>query len=432
MSKMKKVLIITYYWPPAGGPGVQRVLKFAKYLPQFGWQPIILTVKNGEYPAIDETLGKDISENCIVYKTNSLEPNNFYKKLTGMKKDEKIPVAVLSEKNPGWKKKIANWIRLNLFIPDAKIGWIPFAVKQGKKIINEHKPDIIFSSSPPPTVHLIAKKLAKWSGLKWVADFRDPWTDIDYYYKNTRLTFATKDDIKKEKLVLEKATEVITVGSVLSKRLNVKINRSYHILPNGYDQEDFTSLKSQHSECEFTILYVGNTGNERDPYVLFKCLRQLGRENQIDLTKIKILFIGNISENIKKHTIEFKELKINCLGYMDYRNTLNYILNSNILLLLINNIPDNKGIITSKIFNYLQSGNFILGIGPKDGDASEILKKTNCGKMYNYDEDLSQIILEQIKNWGNGKKQNVNNEAIKQYTRKKLTEKLVNIFEKLV
>ena len=163
---MKKVLIITYYWPPSGGPGVQRVLKFAKYLPQFGWQPIILTVKNGEYPAIDETLEKDIPPECIVYKTNSWEPTNLYKKFAVMKKDEKIPVAVLSENNVSWKKKIANWIRLNLFIPDAKIGWIPFAVRKGKEIIKEHQPDVIFSSSPPHSLQFIAKKLAKWSGLK--------------------------------------------------------------------------------------------------------------------------------------------------------------------------------------------------------------------------------------------------------------------------
>src|SRR6056297_643237 len=155
-GRMKKVLIITYYWPPSGGPGVQRVLKFAKYLPEFGWQPIILTVKNGEYPAHDESLRKDIPESCKVYKTPALEPFSLYKKFTGMAEDERIPTAALTEKKTNWKKKVAHWIRLNLFIPDAKIGWIPYAVKAGKHIIQKENPDTIFSSSPPPTVNLIA------------------------------------------------------------------------------------------------------------------------------------------------------------------------------------------------------------------------------------------------------------------------------------
>ncbi|MDA3871426.1 MAG: glycosyl transferase family 1, partial [Candidatus Marinimicrobia bacterium] len=174
MSKMKKVLIITYYWPPAGGPGVQRVLKFAKYLPQFGWQPIILTVKNGEYSAIDESLIKEIPKECIVYKTKTFEPYNLYKKFVGKKKDEKLPTYILNtNKNDNLNNKIAKWIRANLFIPDARIGWISHIVREGMKIIEKENPDIIFSSSPPHSLQIGAKKLAKKSGLKWVADFRD-------------------------------------------------------------------------------------------------------------------------------------------------------------------------------------------------------------------------------------------------------------------
>jgi hypothetical protein len=193
---MKKVLIITYYWPPAGGPGVQRVLKFVKYLPELGWQPLVLTVKKGEYPAIDETLAKNIPPECKVFKTNIFEPSDLYKRFLGMDDKAKIPTAVLADNNPGLKKQIANLIRLNFFIPDAKIGWKKFAVEEGLKIIETEKPDLIFSSSPPPTVHLIAKKLAAKTNLKWVADFRDPWTDIHYYEKQPRLFFAKYLDRK--------------------------------------------------------------------------------------------------------------------------------------------------------------------------------------------------------------------------------------------
>jgi hypothetical protein len=184
---MKKVLIITYYWPPAGGPGVQRILKFAKYLPDFGWQPLVLTVSKGEYPALDKSLYKEIPQEAEVFKTKSFEPNLLYKKFVGLDQDASIPISVLSEEKSSLKKSLAHWIRINFFIPDAKIGWQPFAITEGKRIIENHQPDIIFSSSPPPTVHLIARRLKKYARLKWVADFRDPWTDIHYYENQNRI-----------------------------------------------------------------------------------------------------------------------------------------------------------------------------------------------------------------------------------------------------
>ena len=227
---LKKVLIITYYWPPAGGPGVQRVLKFAKYLPEFGWQPIILTVENGEYPAIDESLLKEIPQGIKVYKTKSFEPFTIYRKFFSDKKNQPIPVGILAQSGGSLKKRIANFIRLNFIIPDAKIGWKFSAVKEGQKIIDLEKPDLIFSSSPPPTTHLIAKTLAKRNKIKWIADLRDPWSKI-HYYQNNRLAIANKLDERIEHKTLSASNKVITVSENFAKLISVEKNK-IELIPN--------------------------------------------------------------------------------------------------------------------------------------------------------------------------------------------------------
>ncbi len=218
---MKKVLIITYYWPPAGGPGVQRVLKFVKYLPAFGWEPIILTVENGEYPAIDESLISEIPPNLKIYKTNSFEPFNIYKNITGQKGN--IPTHVLSKsENESLIQKFSKWIRANVFIPDARVGWSQSIVKEGEKIFEIEKPDLIFSSSPPHSLQIGAMKLAKKVNSKWITDLRDPWTDGFWQKDLKRTKYALKKDSKFELKVLQNADSVITVSDSIVKLLKEK------------------------------------------------------------------------------------------------------------------------------------------------------------------------------------------------------------------
>jgi glycosyltransferase involved in cell wall biosynthesis len=432
---MKKVLIITYYWPPAGGPGVQRVLKFAKYLPEFGWQPIILTVKNGEYPAIDNSLQDDVPSSCRVYKTFSLEPNLFYKKFTGMAVDEKIPTAVLTAETTNWKKRLSNWIRLNLFIPDAKIGWIPFAVRKGKKIIKAEKTDVIFSSSPPPTVHLIARKLAKWSGVKWVADFRDPWTDIYHYNDVIRSAWSLNRDKDKEKEIVTSAGEIITVSQNVAELLNEKISnpREMHIIPNGYDETDLDNLEEEPAFDKFTIAYAGKINIQQNPSNLWKILGSMVRENPTFAANFQILLMGNITDEviteIRQNNLE-KELKN--LGYVDHQTALKNLQKSHVLLLLIPNTEKNKGIVTGKFFEYINMEKFILGVGPKDGDAAEILAQTNTGRMFEFNDiqEIKNEVKRQYKNRQKRLTQKVNREEIRKYSRQKLTEELVGVFEK--
>ena len=431
---MKKVLIITYYWPPAGGPGVQRVLKFAKYLPEFGWQPIILTVQNGEYPAYDESLFSDIPKECKVFKTPAIEPFSLYKKFTGMDSDEAIPVATLAETKTSWKKKLAHWIRLNLFIPDAKIGWIPFAVKAGKHIIRNEKPDIIFSSSPPPTVHLIAKKLAKWSGIKWVADFRDPWTEIyhqDSVYKN-KLTHYI--DSKLENKILTNANKVSTVSMHIAESFQKKSkNNTFTVIPNGYDDADLIS-NTVNKFDKFTIAYAGKINHQQNPEVLWKICAEIINENNEFRNNFNILLMGNITNSVhislQKHNLtEY----ITDLGYVDHQTALQNLQRSTILLLLIPNTKKNKGIVTGKLFEYLAMNNFILGFGPENGDAAHVLNTTNSGKMFEYSDEevVRNLILDLFKKWKINTSIPLNSQNITQFSRKNLTKKLAHTFKNL-
>jgi len=429
---MKKVLIITYYWPPAGGPGVQRVLKFVKYLPLFGWQPIVLTVNNGEYPAIDETLLNDIPENCIIYKTSSLEPNQIYKKFVGLKETDKIPNAVVTEKNLSWKKKLANFIRLNFFIPDAKILWKPIAVHRGKEIIRKEKPDLIFSSSPPPTVHLIAKKLSRWSGLKWIADFRDPWTDM-YYYSAVKKSPHTKMIEKHLELSVLKATDkIVTVSQQIVSLFQSKINRleNIAIIPNGFDLDDFQTISKEKKSSKFTIAYAGKLSHQQNPVNLWQALANLVEHNTEFAANTELLFMGNFSPTVLTSLREYGLDKIlTNLGYVDHKEMLAKLQTADILLLVIPQSEKNKGILTGKVFEYLGLQKYILGIGPEDGDVAQIFKQTSSGKMFGYSASPEQEILSRFQNRNAEHSGIKNRKSIEKYSRKNLTQKLVSLFE---
>lgn len=423
---MKKVLIITYYWPPAGGPGVQRVLKFAKYLPEFGWQPIILTVKNGEYPAYDESLQKDIPDSCKVYKTPALEPFSLHKKFTGMAEDERIPTAVLTEKKTNWKKKVTHWIRLNLFIPDAKIGWIPYAVKAGKHIIKKENPDMIFSSSPPPTVHLIAKSLARWSKIRWVADFRDPWTDIYHYEKNKISFFSTSINKKLEKNVLKSANKI----SCVAKGFFHELNLSYTVIPNGFDKSDI-NISNKGNKKFFTIRYMGSLKERQYVDSLFEVLKDLSQYDKFK-NRIKLEIIGNVFESVRNKIIDknCKYFDIKFLGYKPHTKAVSLIKNADALLFIIGKGKKGKYITTGKLFEYIMVKKPIIAFGPIGGVANKIITKTNTGKMFDYSDftEVKNYIIKLFNLWSNDETPEFREAKINKYSRKNLTKKLTKLF----
>lgn len=435
---MKKVLIVTYFWPPAGGPGVQRVLKFVKYLPDSGWLPLILTVRNGEYPAIDQSLEENIPTNCKVFKTDSLEPFNIYRKYIGMSSKESIPTAILAHSKDNLKNKISNWIRLNLFIPDAKIGWKFFAVREGLKIIEQEKPSVIFSSSPPPTVHLIAKELARKTNVKWVADFRDPWTDIHYYENQPRLKISHNIDKKYELEVMNAADKITSISRMdieedFGRKVNIKkcIN-----LPNGFDEEDFKGIDPNRTNKNiFTMLHLGAVGNERNPLGLFKALKRLKESGFIDSAVFQLQFVGNVDESIKTDAIEYQiDDLIKFIDYLPHRESLKYTEKASVLVLLVTKSIKNKRILPGKTFEYLRAQKYILCLGPKGGEVSRIISELQAGNVTEYDEseEIERIIKLQFNAWHKDLVDYiVNRESIQKYSRQKLTKSLADIFNDL-
>jgi glycosyltransferase involved in cell wall biosynthesis len=424
---MKKVLIITYYWPPSGGPGVQRVLKFVKYLPEFGWQPVILTVRNGEYPAIDESLVSEVPQELKVVKTKSLEPFSFYRMFTGKNAAEPIPTYILNKvEKEKLRQSLSKWIRANLFLPDAKIGWLPFAINAGKKIIKDHNIDAIISSSPPHTVQLIAKKLACNEKIRWIADFRDPWTDAFWLKDMARLHLANRIDSALERKVLRKAGILITVSEALARLFESRSKTKCSVIHNGYDPDDFYNIPATVEDI-FKITYIGNLAKSQRIDSFLSALKTILPQLS---DQIEVNFYGNIHQDTVNKIYEMKLhhiIKIN--PYIPHDEVVKIMCQSNILLLVIPDVPDNKGILTGKIFEYLAAKKYILGIGPEQGDAARILSETNCGRMHDYNDPLKEIIFEQYQNWKSGMVRDINEKKIAEYSRKNLTRKLVQLLE---
>ncbi len=429
---MKKVLVITYYWPPAGGPGVQRVLKFVKYLPDFGWQPVILTVKDGEFIALDESLQKEVPNGLSVYQSKALEPNLIYKKFVGMDSRAMIPDAVLTENEINLKKRLAHWIRLNLFIPDAKIGWLPYALKKGREIIGKEKPDLLFSSSPPPTVHLIAKKLALSAKLKWVADFRDPWTNIHYYNKLPKSRMAEWLDKRLERKVLQKADRITMVNHDFFDRVDVSKTR---IISNGFDSADKPVIAGETSNSKFTIRYMGSLKSRQYVESFFKIVKELCHADEFH-NKINIELIGNISAEVRQ---KIEEHNIQCtlrfIPYLNHDVVLQKIAESDLLLLFIGRSEMAPKIISGKVFEYLMVQKPILAYGPIGGAADELLKRTGAGALFDYDdyEGAKEFIVSLLKNWQENKKfDRFKPEEINKYERRELTRRLASLFGELI
>lgn len=417
--KKKKVLIIVYYWPPSGGAGVQRWLKFVKYLPLFGVEPTVITTKNGDYPAIDHSLEKDVSKNLKVIRTKT--PS--FGKLFSRSSKFNAPYGNLeSQKTDSLLKKISIWIRLNCVVPDARKIWNKYAFKAAKKEIQTNNYDTVITSGPPHSTHLVALKLKEKFNLKWIADFRDPWTKIDYLEKVKRNRLAELQDKKLEEKVTINCDLLLSINKKILDDLEIK--KESKIIPNGFDAADFTAIHLKKNKS-FTISYFGNINKDRDPEIILNALNKIP-----DIaSQTQLNFWGNVDSTIiekMKKKDKFRMLHFN--SYIPHEEVLKKMVNSDLLLLIINNVPDNKGILTGKIYEYLGSGSSILGIGPEYGEAAQILNETRAGKMFEYSdvEKVNKFIRYEFNNWqsGNHKKET---RKIEIYNRINLTKQLAEI-----
>lgn len=428
MTTKKSVLIISYYWPPAGGPGVQRWLKFAKYLPSFNWKPIIYTPENPNYPIIDNSLLDEIPKNIKILKTRIWEPYQLAEKLSKNNKKFKGGQFDIG-KNQNWKSKLSIWIRGNFFIPDARVFWVKPSVKFLEKYIQQNHIQTIITTGPPHSMHLIGLKLKqKFPSLKWIADFRDPWTEISYY-KHLKLTrWADKKHRNLEKKVLQNAD--FTLATSYTDTENFKNLGAISVcITNGFD--DIPEIKNIDNQY-FTISYIGVLEQLRNPEILWEGLAELISEN-IDFGKdFRLRFVGRIDDKILSE-INKTNLKNNFeyIGYLPHKDAFIEMYNAHILL--ITNFPKEnaRGIIPGKIFEYLATGNRILSFGIDNSDVEQILRITKAGKHFDYQskKEVKDYILTNYINWKNNNLQK-NTESINDFSRKNLTKKLVEILEK--
>jgi len=417
-----KVLILTYYWPPAGGSGVQRWLYFTKYLREFGVEPVIFTVENPNYPINDASLEKHIPKDIEIIRQKIWEPNAILSK-----KQKKTGAGFLSE-NPNMFQRIVQYIRANYFIPDARKFWIKPSVKRLQNYLKNNEIDWIISTGPPHSVHLIGEKLHKQTGVKWLADFRDPWTEIDYLHQ---LPLTKKSLLKHqslEKSVLTNASLITVVSQTMVKKYKT-INPNSHVITNGFDGE--ISENNQKLDQKFTLTHVGMLNADRNPHVFWEGLSEIINENPEFASNIQINLIGKtaneVIDSIKKNKLE---KYITITSYLPHEQVHKYLCSSQVLLLFVNDVPSAKGIVTGKVFEYFRANRPILALAPTDGDLATILETTKAGVSIDFDdkEKLKKQLLLCFKSFTKDILK-ANAENIEKYHRKYLTKQLVELLK---
>ena len=437
---MKRVLIISYYWPPTGGSGVQRWVKFAKYLPAEGWQPVIYTPENPEQLAIDETLAAEIPAEAEVIKTRIIEPYELYKKV--LKKSghsqKAVDVNPVNAQNKTFVQKAAMWVRGNLFRPDPRCWWIGPSVRFLSKYLKEHPVDLIVSTGPPQSMHIIGMKLARKTGLPWVADFRDPWTKI-FYFKHLSMTRLTERWHRKmEKKVLDRADAVVAVSPLVQQDFQNMTQTPVELITNGFDECDFNSRRCSEADGgpdrSFTITHTGLFAADGNPTILWKVLADKCSKDSAFEKALKIRLIGKTDDQIIA-AIRNAGLgnSLEDMGYQPHSAAVEEQRRASLLILPLRKEPEYKAVLPGKLFEYLASWRPVLGIGQPDGAMSLILNTTKTGVVLDWEDEksIARFIDLCWKNHLEGRL-TVDDADISAYTRRNLTRRMAQLFEKLV
>ncbi len=425
---MKKVLIITYYFPPAGGPGVQRWLKFVKYLPDFGIQPVVYVPENPTYPIIDAALVDEISDKAIVIKRKIIEPYGLAS-IFSKNKTKKISSGIINrERKQSVLEKLFLWIRGNLFIPDARVLWVKPSVKFLEKYIAEHQIDTIITSGPPHSLHLIGLALKDKLKVRWIADFRDPWTTIGYH-KSLKLSTSSADKhAEMEAKVLQKADVILVTSKTTKAEFEELTSKPIEVITNGFDVERTNKVALDE---KFTMAHIGSFLSSRNPRILWKSIQELLKENKGFAGDFELKLIGAISTEILEAIAEFQISNyVNNLGYRSHKEAVEHQRKSQVLLLIEIDSEETKSIIPGKLFEYMVSERPIIAIGPQDSDFESIIKETNTGTFFKYDEKeaLKSHILACYNLYKEGKLKS-HPIGLQQYSRKNLTGQLANLLK---
>ncbi|WP_282135834.1 glycosyltransferase family 4 protein [Seonamhaeicola maritimus] len=419
----KKALIITYYWPPAGGPGVQRWLKFVKYLPQFDVEPIVFIPENPNYALRDESLVDEVSDETKILRLPIKEPYKLARFLS-RKKSKTISKGIISEtKNQSLVEKIMLYVRGNFFIPDARKNWVSPSVEYLSSFISKENIETIITTGPPHSLHLIGMHLKDNLGVRWIADFRDPWTTIGYHKKLKLTRRSRKKHLFLEKSVLNNADQVIVTSFVTKNEFSEITNKPIEVITNGYDYE---SVKLVELDTKFSLAHIGSLLSKRNPEILWQVLHDLIHEESGFSSDFRLNFIGAVSDeviiSIEKYCLS--DYTSN-MGYVSHKESVKFQKKSQTLLLIEIDSEETKCIIPGKLFEYMVSERPIVAIGPKDSDVEKIIKETNTGSYFNYGnyDSLKTTILSHYKAYKNGSLKSYPI-GLQKYSRKELTKSL--------
>lgn len=419
---MKRALIVTYYWPPAGGPGVQRWLKFVKYFKEFGVEPIVYIPENPNYPFVDENFSAEIPSNVEIIKHPIKEPYRFAK-FFSKKKTKQMSSGIIPKKDSTAIEKLMLYVRGNFFIPDARVGWVKPSVKYLSDYLENNDVDVVITTGPPHSLHLIGKQLKKELNVKWIADFRDPWTTI-HYHKSLRLNKTSEKKHKALEAAVLNTADVVTVTSPTTKKEFEKItNKPIEVITNGFD---ITEEVNYNRDLKFSISHIGSLLSERNPKNLWYILAEICKKNTSFKKDLELKFAGAVSDEVKESLSEFNlDENSKFLGYVSHFEALKLQNESQVLLLVEINSAETRAIIPGKLFEYLAAKRPIIALGPNKSDIEAIVDETKSGRFFDYSEDkeLKNEILRLYKQYKTGDLQ-VASEGVDRFSRRQLTKQM--------
>ena len=439
-SPSRRVLFVTYYFPPSGGPGVQRSLKFTKYLPQFGWQPTILTVEpeHASYPDLDPDLGDEVPPSVRVERTYAWDPYALYARVLQKQKQDVVSVGFLGEAKMNLRQRTARWVRANIFLPDARVGWVPFAVKRGNELLRRERFDAVMTTSPPHSTHLVGAALAQRHRIPWLTDFRDPWTEIDYYADLPMTAPARAIDSLMERFVLRRASAATVISDVMKHQLQRTVPLDIDVIENGFDPADFDvpsrDAASEDPDGRFTLAHVGSLNGARNPHALWEAVAALNPHET--MPKFRVALIGNVEPAVLSDAERFGLIdRVDLMPYVPHADAVRRMQSSTMLLLSINRVKGAEGIVTGKLYEYVATRRPVIGIGPVTGDAARILHESGAGRMFDFDDAaaLAAHLRKSYDEWAAGSALSGATEAAAMhYSRREQAARLAEKLESLI
>ena len=432
---MKKVLVISYYWPPSGGSGVQRWLKFCKYLRDFGWEPIVYTPEDPDVDLTDTSLRSDIHPEQLVLRLPIQEPRRIYRQyMRGSSGDEisTDEILYLDENTRTRKQQALVWARSNLLIPDARMLWIKPSIEFLTEYLKYEPVDAIVSTGPPHSMHLIAQGVKRELGIPWIADFRDPWTRIVYYGRLPLTKKADKKHKELEQSVMDEADAVVGNVPTATQKYHLAGARRTETITNGYDTE--VGKTRGFTLDKFTINHTGVLTGDRNHTILWEALRGLSKTVLKFQDDLVLEFVGRVDPSVMESATHYGLARnVDFAGYLNHSEAIGRMETADVLLLLVNKSPFSRDIIPGKMFEYMATGNPILMIGPVDGDAARILEETRTGEVVDYEDhhDLRKVIGKWY-DLHRRRELRLETKSVEAYSRKNLTERMAALLDEVV